>query len=186
MANNTSLRKHFKRRILRLLPHQWVRDFRAYEALEFFDLEDFIGMTNILRTEDANRQIMELCIKASNPLDRKREGNTPIAILKAIARFNNSFAPIPRFKPYLAKFDGKLFALTRSNECFDSRRILKLFCTKPARIIQYAWKRYQQKRKDCASRVIQQKVLEWLYRPDGPMMKKSEASFYSIASGSKQ
>src|ERR1051325_4510564 len=175
MANNISLRIHFKRHILRLLPRQWVSDFRAYEALEFYDLDDFIGMTNTLRTEDANRQIMELCIKASNPLDWEIEGSTPIAILKTIARFNNSFAPIPRFKPYIIKFDGKMYELTRSNECLDSRRILKLFCTKPARIIQYAWKRYQQKRKDCASRVIQQKVLEWLYRPDGPMMKKSEA-----------
>jgi hypothetical protein len=166
--------------IMRLLPREWAISFQAYEALQFYDLVIFIGMTGTLRTEDVNRQIMELCIIASDPIDRERDGNTPIAVLSALKRFNTSFARIPRFKPYLAKFDGKLYALTRSQNCFDSDRILNMFCTGPARLIQYAWKRYWNKKRDQASRVIQQRVLEWLYRPDGPIMKRAETSFSNL------
>ena len=178
-ANHIHFRLFFVSGIMGLLPREWVIRFRAYEALEFYDLNDFIGMTTLYRTEEVNRQIMELCIKASEPLDCERAGSTPIAILTRLKNFNTSFARIPRFKPYLAKFDGGLYALTRSQECFDSERILELFCTEPARIIQHAWLKYWQKRKDQASRVIQERVLEWLYKPGGPMMKKGETSFYS-------
>jgi hypothetical protein len=185
-ANHLHFRLFFIGGIMRLLPQEWVNSFRAYVALEFYDLEDFIGMTTPYRTEEVNRQIMELCIKASEPLDCEMNGSSPIAVLTRLKNINTSFARIPRFKSHLAKFDGGLYALTRSQECFDSEQILELFCTEPARIIQHAWLKYWQKRKDQASRVIQERVLEWLYRPDGPMMKKGEMHFRSIASGLKQ
>jgi hypothetical protein len=148
---------HFIDDIMRLLPQNWVNSFQAYEALEFFDLEDFIGMTTTIRTEDINRRIMELCIKASDPLDCERYGSTPIAILIRFELINTSFARIPRYRPYLTKFDGKLYALTQSEECLDSERILVIFCTKPARIIQHAWLKY---RHDQASRVIQKDLMD--------------------------
>ena len=137
-------------------------------------------MTLRKRTQESTRRIMELCIRASEPMDGEIYGSNPIAILHTLKRLYTSRISIPRFRPYLVKFDGKLYALTRSPECFDSERILELFCTEPAKTIQYAWKKYQERKCDQASRVIQERVLEWLYRPDGPMMKKSEESFYSI------
>ena len=138
-------------------------------------------MTLGKRTQESTRRIMELCIRTSGPLDCERDGSTSIAVLHTLKRLYTSRVNIPRFRPYLVKFDGKLYALTRSPECFDSERILELFCTEPAKKIQFAWKNYLDRKCDQASRVIQERVLEWLYRPDGPMMKKSEASFYSIS-----
>jgi hypothetical protein len=181
MPNHFDLRIFFVDRIMRLLPRDWVYSFQAYEALEFYDLVEFIGMTLGRRTQESTRRIMELCIRASEPLDCERNGSTPIAVLNILERLYTSRISIPRFRPYLVKFDGKLYALTRSPECFDSERILELFCTEPAKKIQFAWKNYLDRKRDQASRVIQERVLEWLYRPDGPMMKKSEASFYSIS-----
>jgi len=169
---------------MKLLPHDWVHSFQAYEALEFYDLDDFIGMTLGKRTQESTRRIMELCIRASEPLDPsdcELDGSNPIAVLYTLERLYTSRVNIPRFRPYLVKFDGKLYALTRSPECFDSERILELFCTELAKKIQFAWKNYLDRKRDQASRVIQERVLEWLYRPDGPMMKKSEESFYSIS-----
>jgi hypothetical protein len=76
------------------------------------------------------------------------------------------------------KFDGEMYELTRSDECSDPGRILKLFCNEPARTIQRAWKRWKRNR---ASQIIQQKFREWLYRPGGPMMKKIEEHFNQLA-----
>ena len=172
----------FKRLIMRLLPPQWVISFRAYEALGFYDLEDFINMTHLLRTPESNRQIMALCIQASEPDDWERYGSTPIAVLSELKRFSTKCALFPRAQQLIAKFDGKMYALARSPDCYDSERILILFCTRPARIIQYAWKKYQERKRDQASRIIQEYIRDWLYRPGGPMMKKAEASFYTTAS----
>ena len=176
-----SSRMHFVERVMGLLPHDWVHSFRAYEALEFYGLVEFIGMTLGRRTQESTRHIMELCIRASEPVDCELYGSTPIAVLHTLKRLYTSRISIPRFRPYLVKFDGKLYALTQSPECYDSERILELFCTEPAKKIQFAWKNYLDRKRDQASRVIQERVLEWLYRPDGPMMKKSEESFYSIS-----
>ena len=175
------LRINFVKSVMGLLPHDWVHSFRAYEALEFYDLVEFIGMTLGKRTQESTRCIMELCIRASEPVDCELYGSNPIAVLHTLKRLYTSRVNIPRFRPYLVKFDGKLYALTRSPECYDSERILELFCTESAKKIQFAWKNYLDRKRDQASRVIQERVLEWLYRPDGPMMKKSEASFYSIS-----
>ena len=48
--------------------------------------------------------------------------------------------------------------------------------------IQSAWRKYQERKCDQASQIIQEKVLEWLYRPGGPMMEKAKARFYGTAS----
>src|SRR5438045_6047639 len=56
------LRIFFKEAIINLLPRDWVHSFRAYEAIEFYDLSDFIGMTLGRRTQESTRRIMELCI----------------------------------------------------------------------------------------------------------------------------
>src|SRR5687768_12856211 len=77
---------NFKRLIMRLLPREWVISFRAYEALQFYDLEDFINMTHLLRTPESNRQIMALCLQASEPDDWEEYGSTPIAILSELKR----------------------------------------------------------------------------------------------------
>ena len=175
------LRILFKEAVIDLLPRKLVNSLRTYGPLNLYDLETLVGFTQGMRVENETRQIIELCIRASDPLDYEWDGNTPIVILKEFKGFNTSFARIPRFQPHLVKFDGKLYALTRSPECFDSERILELFCTEPAKKIQFAWKNYLDRKRDQASRVIQERVLEWLYRHDGPMMKKSEASFYSIS-----
>ena len=134
---------------------------------------------NILETI-GNTPIVQIN-RIGSDLDCELYGSTPIAVLEEFKRFNTRFARIPRFQPHLAKFDGKLYTLTRSPECYDSERILKLFCTEPAEKIQFAWKNYLDRKRDQASRIIQEKVLEWLYRPGGPMMKKAEASFYFIS-----
>ena len=182
LSNPRQARKKYIRYVMRLLPYQWVTSFEAYEALEFYDLNDFIKMTVGRRTEEQTQAIMELSIKASDPEDYERHGSTPIAVLEEFQRINTQYARFPMLKSHLAKFDGKLYELTRSSKCHDSKRILILFCTKPARIIQYAWMNYQKRKRDQASRVIQEYVRNWLYRPGGPMMKRAEASFYNTAS----
>ena len=60
--------------------------------------------------------------------------------------------------------------------CIVSEHIFNLFATK----IQRAWLKYRQRKRNRAIQIIQKRVLEWLYRPDGPMMKKSEKSFNQL------
>ena len=112
--------------------------------------------------------IMELCIISSHPDNQEYEGSSPYAVLY---EFN-----------YLeAKFNGKMYELACSSQCKDSERIIKLFCDKPAKKIQHTWRRYKHNQVVVATRLIQQKVLEWLYRPSGPIMKKAETHFYTIS-----
>jgi len=106
------LRLNFIHNVMELLPHDWVHSFQAYEALEFFDLDTFIGMTLGKRTQESTRRIMELCIRASEPLDWELDGSTPMAVLRTLKRLYTSRVNIPRFRPYLVKFDSKLYALT--------------------------------------------------------------------------
>src|SRR5271170_5148902 len=61
-----------------------------------------------------------------------------------------------------------------SSTYFYSRYIQK------ATAIQATFKGYITRKKFNASRIIQQAVLKWLYRPEGPMMRKAERHFYSI------
>ena len=65
--------------------------------------------------------------------------------------------------------------------CIDSERICNLFATK----IQRAWLKYRQRKRNGAIQIIQPKVIEWLYRPDGPMMKKSEKRFNQLIMSQK-
>jgi hypothetical protein len=77
------------------------------------------------------------------------------------------------------EFDGKLYKLTCSDKCADSIRILSLFYNEPAKKIQRTWLKY---RRNQSARLIQQKVLEWLYRPGGSIMKRAELHFYNCLS----
>ena len=52
--------------------------------------------------------------------------------------------------------------------------------TQKATAIQATFKGYITRKKFNASRIIQQAVLKWLYRPGGPMMRTAERHFYSI------
>ena len=158
---------NFIHAILRLLPQNWRRSFRADEALEVFDLNDFIGMTYRIMKEKKIQAIMELCIISSHPDDWEYDGGNPYAVLY-------------EFNHLSAKFDGKMYELACSNQCKDSERIIKLFCDKPAKKIQNAWKGYKHNQVVVATRLIQQKVLKCLYRPGGPMMKKAKTHFYTI------
>ena len=175
-------RIHFTSLVMRQFPIQWVTNFQAYEALAFYGLEDFIDMTSRNRMPEQSREIMKICIRASEPEDDRLGNNTPYGVLDALKRINTRYALFPIARQYIVKFDREMYFLARSNECHDSERILEMFCTRPARIIQYAWKKYQKRKRDQASRIIQEYVRNWLYRPGGPMMKKAETSFYTIAS----
>src|SRR5436190_4403144 len=132
--SHTYLRIHFKELIMRQFPAQWVASFDAYNALEVFDVDDFIDMTVRYRTPEQTRNIMELCIRTIEPEDWRVNGSNPYAVLNALKRSNVKY----RLRRHLAEFDREMYTLTRSNECHDSKRILEMFCTKPVRIIQYA------------------------------------------------
>jgi hypothetical protein len=185
----------YEDKILRLLPYEWVINFGAREHLNVFDIDDYISMTFIQLGKQAIRTIMETSIMASRPDDESYEGGTPIAVLhtlqqkgvelvesanEAIYKTNERFIP-SRLHTLLdkVKFDGKLYELTRSNKCIDSIRILSLFCNEPAKKIQHTWLKYRNKRRNRSAQLIQQKVLEWLYRPGGPIMRRVESHFYN-------
>jgi hypothetical protein len=153
--------------ILDLLPQTWRYRFGADSALEFYGLEDYIMMTYRFIKEKDIQKIIALSIKFSRPETPEYYGNSPYAVLKML-----------KYKG--AKFNGKIYKLTCSNQCIDSVRILKLFCTMSVSKIQYIWLKYRQRKYNKACQLIQQKVLQWLYRPGGPMMKKFETHFYSI------
>ena len=183
MDSHTYNRIHFVRLVIRQLPLHLVRTMNPHQSpLEVLDLNDIIDITFRNRIPEQTKEIMKICIRALEPEDDKWRGNTPYAVLGALKYLNTRFALFPRASRYLVKFDRELYTLTRGPECQDSERILILFCTRPARIIQYAWKRYQKRKRDQASRIIQEYIRNWLYRPGGPMMKKAETSFYTIAS----
>src|SRR5688572_27343937 len=107
MESHEDIRSNFAWRVMRLLTQEFVRSYWGYESSNHYSLNYFIGISTVWRTERVNRRIMKLCIKASDPLDRIWDGSTPIAVLIKLKQLNTSFAPIPRFKPYLIKFDGK-------------------------------------------------------------------------------
>ena len=185
-------------RIMRLLPRDWVYRFGAYERLNvYYDIDDYISMVYNQLDKQTIRAIMETSIIASHPETESYEHSTPYAILKtlyherpefiksmskAIYKENRSIIP-GRLQEVLDKkskieFDGKMYELTRSNKCIDSIRILSLFCNEPAKKIQHTWSKY---RNNKSARIIQQKVLEWLYRPGGSIMKKAESRFYNCS-----
>jgi hypothetical protein len=181
----------FDSKLISLLPHNWVSNFRAHEALEFFDVTDYISMAYRDLNKESIRAIMKLSIMSSSPEDL--DGNGPIGVLQTLydeklqtiwsSNMMIYYQEIDHPHEQLNKvvFDGEMYKLTRSNKCKDPTRVLSLFCNEPAKKIQCAWKKYQQRRRDQASQLIQQKALEWLYRPGGPMMKKAETHFYTIA-----
>ena len=160
-------RENIAYNIIQLLPERWVNSFRAYEALEVLGIEDIILYCIKSRQLDRKtlQTVIEFCIMSSDPND---------------TRWNSSYEVLSTLYYIGVRFDTKLYALTCSNKCIDSLRILSLFCNKPAKIIQSAWLKYYQRKRDRASRLIQEKVLEWLYRPNGSKMKKAEKHFYSI------
>lgn len=183
MDSHTYYRIHFTNLVARQLPLHLVCTMNPHQSpLEVFDLNDVVDITFMNRTPEQSREIMKIGIRASEPEDNEWRSGTPYAVLWALKSLNTRFALFPGARRYLVKFDREMYALTRSSECHDSKRILEMFGTKPARIIQYAWKRYQKRKCDQASRIIQEYVRDWLYRPGGPMMKKAETSFYTIAS----
>ena len=184
-------------RIMRLLPRDWVISFRAYEGLEFYDIEDYISIIYSRLDKQTIRTILETSIMASHPETKSYESGTPYAVLQIlhcirpefiafIGReiYKNNKSIIPGRlqelvnKMHKIEFNGKLYNLTCSDKCIDSVRILSLFCNEPAKKIQRTWRN---KRRNQSARLIQQKVLEWLYRPDGPIMKKAELHFYNKA-----
>ena len=142
--------ENFIYRIIQFLPQTWVNNFQVYEALNVLSISDIIFY----------------CIKAKQ-LDKKS--------LQMILEFciMSSHPSTPLYEDNYPsdilislyhsgfKFDGKLYALICSDKCIDLHRILSLLYTKPAQL-------------------IQKKVLEWLYHPNGPIMKKAEKHFYSI------
>jgi hypothetical protein len=182
-------------RIMRLLPRDWIISFGAYEGLEFYDIEDYISMVYSQLDKQTIRTILEISIMASRPETESYESGTPYAVLqtlhcrrpefirligKEIYKSNKSIIP-GRLQEIVNKmhkieFDGKLYKLTRSDKCIDSIRILSLFCNEPAKKIQRTWLKYRNER---SARLIQQKVLEWLYRPGSPIMKRAELRFYN-------
>jgi hypothetical protein len=185
-------------RIMRLLPRDWVISFRAYEGLEFYDIEDYISRVYYQLDKETIRTILEISIMASHPETESYESGTPYAVLltlyhkrpefirsiaKEIYKSNKSIIP-GRLQEIVNKmhkieFDGKVYKLTCSDKCIDSVRILSLFCNEPAKKIQHAWLKYRNKKYNQSAQIIQQKVLEWLYRPGGPIMKRAELHFYS-------
>jgi hypothetical protein len=52
--------------------------------------------------------------------------------------------------------------------------------TKSTRVIQKAFRNYIHRKYFKAARTIQQAVIHWLYRPDGPMMRKAEQHFNQL------
>jgi len=184
-------------RIMRLLPRDWVISFRAYEGLEFYDIEDYISMVYSRLDKQTIRTILETSIMASHPETESYKSGTPYAVLQILHRIRPDFirsigkeiyksnkSIIPGRlqevvnKMHKIEFDGKLYKLTCSDKCIDSVRILSLFCNEPAKKIQRIWRN---KRRNQSARLIQQKVLEWLYRPNSPIMKKAELHFYNKA-----
>ena len=92
-----------------------------------YNLDGYIYLTySFMPKEDIN-YIMKLSIINLYPDDDEVTGNYPYAILNML--YDMEF-----------KFDGEMYELTRSDECSDPGRILKLFCDEPARTIQRAWK----------------------------------------------
>ena len=156
--------------IFNLLPKDWKRRFRVKKAfaLKIYSLDNYIAWTYILMPKENIDSIMELCIINSHLDDQSLIGNNPYDVLEMLERKG-------------AKFNGELYELTRNRECDNSERILKLFCNKPTRKIQYTWLRYRERKRNIAIQIIQQKVREWLYRPGGPMMKKFEEHFNQLA-----
>jgi len=179
----------FDYKIIRLLPINWVTGFRAYEALEFYGVDDFVTMTYVHLSLVQVQSIMKVCIKSSCS-EEEDDDDTPYEVLKAIksqkrvidnlARNSTVLRTLPNYHLVFkkGKFNGEMYYLTRSTACNDQERILHLFCDEPARIIQQAWKKYRYIQ---AIKKIQRWVIEWLYKPDGPMMKKAEAHFNTLA-----
>ena len=144
------------------------------------------------------RTIIEISIMASNPETESYERGTPYAVLQTLYHkrvgiirsvgktiYKGSKGIIPgRLQELVNKveFDGKMYKLVCSDKCIDSVRILSIFCNEPAKKIQHAWLKYKNKRRNQSARLIQQKVLEWLYRPGGSIMKKAESHFYNCLS----
>jgi hypothetical protein len=52
--------------------------------------------------------------------------------------------------------------------------------TKNARVIQKAFRNYIHRKHSKAAKTIQRAVIHWLYRPDGPMMRKAEQHFNQL------
>ena len=63
------LRILFKEAVIDLLPRKLVNSLRTYGPLNLYDLETLVGFTQGMRVENETRQIIELCIRASDPLD---------------------------------------------------------------------------------------------------------------------
>ncbi|CAB4382707.1 unnamed protein product [Rhizophagus irregularis] len=171
----------FDYKIIRLLPRNWVSSFRAYEALEFFDVDDFVSMTYNHLSLEQTQSIMKVCIKSSR--SEEEDDDIPYKVLKVIKSQKRDIDKIARSIKELekGKFNGEMYYLTRSTACNDQECILHLFCDEPARIIQQAWKAWKKYQYIQAIKKIQRWVIEWLYKPYGPMMKKAEARFNTLA-----
>src|SRR5579871_6380553 len=74
----------FDYKIIRLLPINWVTGFRAYEALEFYGVDDFVTMTYVYLSLEQVQSIMKVCIKSSRSEEEEDDDDTPYEVLKAI------------------------------------------------------------------------------------------------------
>ena len=67
----------FDSKLLNLLPHNWVSNFRAREALEFYDVSEYLSMVCVWLDKESIRTIMKLSIMFSSPEDLDGYGRTP-------------------------------------------------------------------------------------------------------------
>ena len=187
-------RSSFAHLVLSLFPSQWVKDFGAYEALDVLDIDDIFSMAYIHIKKEQLDKIIKLCIETvSLEFSRVRDGSH-YDLLKAIKREKKIHDMIARGIKHdrkiiqsrvqlileKGKFNGEMYYLTRSDKCKDPEFILSLFCNEPVRKIQRLWRKYIRNKRDKSARVIQNKALEWLYRPGGPIAKKAGIHFNSL------
>ena len=190
---NTFDRETFAHQVLRISHGDY--DIDILELLEYVDIEDLFSMDFVkLLINGKVEEIMKLCIETVHPEILHVRDGTPYALLKVIKsekKFHDMVAHgikhdknaiQSRVQLTLEKgnFNGEMYYLTRSDKCKDPEYILTLFCNEPARKIQRVWKKYIGYKRDKSARIIQYKVLEWIYRPGGPIAKKAEIHFNSL------
>ena len=120
---------------------------------------------------------MRVCIRYANLKTKTFPNNNPLLLLNIIKRILADYWSSAFSLFY--DFEMHTFALKNSPNIKD---VLRTFSRISSIEISNEWhKRDNMNKRKNAAIKIQQKVVQWLYRPGGHFMKKAEVCFYKTA-----
>ena len=159
--------------------HLEPRDLSPLTNYLFVFLDEFEGIYYYNEDDwyDKLLSVMRVCIRYANLETKTFSNNNPLLLLNIIKHKLAGYW----FSTFSLFYDFEMHTFTLKNSP-NIKGVLRTFPRISSIEISNEWhKRDNMNKRKNAAIKIQQKVVQWLYRPEGNFMKKAEVHFYKTA-----